>query len=498
MSQPAPNRNIWQILLFAMVVFLGMQMLFQKPQTDPRTADQIMTQIRQDAEKVKNIAAQQGSSIHDVLMQLDQQKELDLQLPFDKLSAAQDHEQLLLLNGLVCDQSSAKVLPMYERQIDAMTTLSKEQKEDSKLLEEMLVANTQMRAADQRNDIQRITFASDTVIRLERSSKDKPVWHAIVNLSPAPGYDQTSLTAAQISEQVHTVAERLGKETLVWGFFPGYQVVDFLVHLTGAVPAFSYWFGALMLAILVRLIIWPLSQKQMMWSRQMSQLTPLINEIKEQYKGKTKPEQQQEMQKRIMGLYQEYGMNPFQGCMPALLQLPLFLLVYQSMLHYRFDFQNGTFAWINPATSAATHGFIAQNLGQKDYILIVLYGISMVVAALLAPVSDPTNYRQQKIMGVSMAGLFGVMMFFWPVPSAFILYWTFTNMLATAQSLRAYRLPLPPLVKKNAPNGGVFPTTGRPGVSKEGLPSSVTTNGKLNGKPKSTGAPKIHKPKKKK
>ena len=282
----------------------------------------------------------------------------------------------------------------------------------------------------------------------------------------------------------------------MFGFFPGHKFVDWVVHLTGAIPGFSYWFAALMLAILVRGLVYPVSQRQMMWSRQMQQLTPLINEIKAEYKNK--PDAQTEIQKKTMALYKEYGMNPLAGCFPAFLQMPVFLLIYYSMLTYRFEFQKGTFLWINPSTSAASHGFFARSLGEKDYLLIVIYAITMVSTALLQPVTDPSNVRQQRIMGVSMSGLFGVMMFFWPVPSAFILYWTFTNLLATAQSLRSYRLPLPPLVKKNAPNGGVFPTEGVSAGASNSMSHGIPSNGKLNGKPKSTGTPKIHKPKKKK
>jgi YidC/Oxa1 family membrane protein insertase len=73
-------------------------------------------------------------------------------------------------------------------------------------------------------------------------------------------------------------------------------------------------------------------------------------------------------------------------------------------------------------------------------------------------------------------------MFFWPLPSAFVLYWVFTNVFATIQMLRAYRMPAPPLVKVNAPGGGVYPT------------DLTKTNGAITGK----GTPVRHRAKKKK
>ena len=160
-----------------------------------------------------------------------------------------------------------------------------------------------------------------------------------------------------------------------------------------------------------------------------------------------------------MELYREYGINPLAGCFPALIQMPLFLTVYQCMLKYQFAFQNGTFLWINPTTSKATNGFVGPNLGQQDYILILVYGITMVIATLLTPVSDPSQAKQQRLMGAGISVIFTFFMFTgaFPVVSGFVLYWTFTNILATAQSLRAYRMPLPALVKVNASGGGVLP-----------------------------------------
>ena len=83
----------------------------------------------------------------------------------------------------------------------------------------------------------------------------------------------------------------------------------------------------------------------------------------------------------------------------------------------------------------------------------------MVSATLLTPVSDPSQAKQQRLMGAGVSIIFTVFMFTgaFPVVSGFVLYWTFTNILATTQSLRAYRMPLPPLVKINAQGGGVLP-----------------------------------------
>lgn len=285
---------------------------------------------------------------------------------------------------------------------------------------------------------------------------------------------------------------------MVYGVFPGYKIIDALVNFTGAVPGFSYAFAAFLLALLVRITVYPLVQKQLLWGRKMQQLAPLLKEIREQYTKDGKVTNGAEMQQRTMALYGEYGMNPFSGCLPMAIQFPLFITVYQFMLQYQFAFHRGTFLWINSASSAATHGFFAPTLGDRDYLLIILYGLSMVSSTLLMPVSDPTQIKQQKMMGIGFGLLFTFMMFTgaFPTPGAFVLYWVFTNLLATAQSLRAYRLPVPPLEKVNTKAGGVFPKS--PFFP---APPDPRPNGKSSQTiqmPKSTGTPAKHKPKKRK
>ncbi|HEY3782926.1 MAG TPA: membrane protein insertase YidC [Fimbriimonadaceae bacterium] len=494
-------------IMLMIALFLGVNLMCNKQSTqeDPRTEAQIVTAIQQQAGVVRSTAAKDHITISDAVKALKEStlksdSITDLISPHPQLSAKEDLDQMHLLDDLGMDFSIRGVEGAYETQIDAIKGMSVADKQDLKIKAQMVEMHTLIVAAAERHEMQRVVSAAGILMPLERGYDSKPIWQQPVPVASTKLYPASLATPAQLTNDLNTLSTELGKSSPVWGFFPGYQFVDWVVHLTGANSGLSYWLTALLMAFFVRGVIYPVSQRQMMWSRKMQQLTPLVNEIKAEYKNK--PNQtaaQQEISQRTMALYKEYGMNPLAGCVPAFIQMPLFLLVYDSMLNYRFEFQKGTFLWINPSTSALSHGFFARNLGEKDYVLIIIYAISMVTTALLTPVTDPTNMKQQRIMGVSVSGFFGIMMFFWPVPSAFILYWIFTNILATAQSLRSYRLPLPPLVKVNAPNGGVYPIAGTiPGPSKEGKLNGAATNGTLNGKPKSTGTPKIHKPRKKK
>ena len=78
-----------------------------------------------------------------------------------------------------------------------------------------------------------------------------------------------------------------------------------------------------MLALVVRLALWPLSQAQFKSMAEMQKIAPLVKAIQTKYK-----ENPQEMNTRVMALYKEHGVNPFASCLPLLLQLPLLLCLY--------------------------------------------------------------------------------------------------------------------------------------------------------------------------
>ena len=394
--------------------------------------------------------------------------------PKDTRTLPQVHQQLVTENQNLLDVTALRTSTDYSKMLDALVSkklLTPADAEDKKIEAAILVADAQLKDGLFRDDTGRIRNAYQVLLPFQKAYLDKPAWNKtypiptaaithplMVDGAPATNsvwqYPWTEWSGQELYSQVVKTLSARNRSEYVYGIIPGYGLMDFLVHLTGANPGFSYAFAGFLLALLVRACVFPLSQKQLMFSRQMSQLVPLTNEIKLKYKN-----DQTQQQAKVMELYREYGINPLAGCFPALIQMPLFLTVYQCMLKYQFAFQNGTFLWINPATSKATHGFIGPNLGQQDYILILVYGVTMVIATLLTPVSDPSQARQQRLMGAGVSVIFTFFMFTgaFPVVSGFVLYWTFTNILATAQSLRAYRMPLPPLVKLNAAGGGVLP-----------------------------------------
>lgn len=470
MSKPAPKQNFLQTFLLFTVIYLGFLMVCNKPGSNqastPKSLDDAYAALLKDNGEVKDTSVIVTNSTY---------------------------------QGLINDAVEKKKLTpeeATERRIEAT----------------ILVADTQYKAGVMRNDTQRLRNGYNTLLKENNALRDTPLWQKEFKVSSETAVSKTPFRGkwsgqALYDDLVKEISLK-NRTDLIWGFIPGgFQFIDFLVQITGGSSAFSYAFAAFLLAFCVRAIVYPLSQKQLMFSRQMSQLGPLVKEIKEKY-GDDAPK----VQAKTMELYKEYGINPFAGCWPAFVQLPLFLGVYQAMLHYQFEFHKGTFLWINEST-AKTVKWVAPNLGQLDYALIIIYGISMIVTTLLQPVTDPSQQKQQRAIGLVFAIFVPVslLMGWFPVAGAFVLYWTFTNILATAQSLRAYRLPMQPLVKVNAAGGGVYPSApqGKWGKFMDQMQKAAEEQQRKAGgsapsiKPPSdgdggTGRPVIHKPKKRK
>lgn len=490
-----------QTLLIAAVIFLGFQLFFgNKGPTETERSNNIVKALASDDvdgfTKLFDDAMAAGAPLTDL--------EQDLSRAFQKMSSDQILKVLGILDSkldkpgwrkIALDRSTefhsnlnSKIASEVE-----VKSLTAEAEKERRVAGMVLIGDIQLKAGVLINDTGPLTQAY-YMLHGQDQNFGEALWkQKTFAVGPTEKFPESSVSGSELYEKLVQELRVQFHDHLILGALPGFQIIDALVRLTGSIPAFSYAFAAVLLALLVRLIIWPLTQKQYLFGRQMSQLQPLIKELRARYTDKKSGQvtDVQELNKKTMGLYAEYGVNPMAGCLPMLIQIPFFLLIYQCMQNYRFEFQKGNFLWINEDLSRATSGFFAPNLGEKDNILIVLYAISMVVTSLLTPVSDPSNARQQRILGVSMSAVFSVMMFFYPLPSAFILYWVALNVFATIQMIRAYRMPMPPLVKKNAPGGGVFPTV-------TPTPSKSTDVSPTNGQSGSTGRPVKHKPKKKK
>jgi len=178
----------------------------------------------------------------------------------------------------------------------------------------------------------------------------------------------------------------------------------------------NWGWAIILFTLLVKLVLFPLSYKGMMSMQKLKDLAPKMKDLKEKYKGDPA-----KLNVKMMELYKKNGANPMGGCLPMLLQIPVFFALYRVLLNA--DELQGAY-WI--------HGWI-ENLAVADpyYILPVLMGISMWFQQRITPnnFTDPMQEKIFKWFPVGMALMFIIM----PFPSGLVLYWVVNNTFTIGQ-----------------------------------------------------------------
>lgn len=191
-------------------------------------------------------------------------------------------------------------------------------------------------------------------------------------------------------------------------------LLNLLYNFTEVIGLPNYGLAIILLTIVIKLVLYPLTQKQMKSMLAMQQLQPKIKEIQEKWKNKD-PKKAQE---QVMQLYKENNVNPAAGCLPLLIQMPILIALYRSLFSFPYANEaHASFIWL-------------QNLSDKDpyYILPVLAGVTTYLQSKLTTTSsDPT----QKMMLYTMPVFIG-----WisaTVPAGLALYWATFNVASAVQ-----------------------------------------------------------------
>lgn len=205
-----------------------------------------------------------------------------------------------------------------------------------------------------------------------------------------------------------------------------YRLIDLLVAVTGRIPGWSEAIALFLLAIGLKLAMYPLSRKTYQSMAATQKLQPVIEELRKRHKDNP-----QKLNEEMMRVYREHGVNPLAGCLPMLVQIPVFIFVYQGIRAYTYHFHHVPLLWI-------------RSLAQPDVALLLIYGVSMYVSqkitmAFQPPPADPQQAQTQRMMAVMMPVMFTYMMYMWGLPSAFYLYWLAFNVLSTAEQMITHR-----------------------------------------------------------
>lgn len=203
----------------------------------------------------------------------------------------------------------------------------------------------------------------------------------------------------------------------------------------------------ILLTILVRMAVFPLTLKGMKSMKRMQLLQPEIEKIKEETK-----ENPQEFQKRTMELYKHYGINPIGGCMPLLLQMPVFFALYR-MLWSAFELRGAEFLWIEDLSkqdALIEFGFeiplIFFSIDAFN-VLPILMAVAMLVSQRMTPTTVAMQPQQKMIMNI-MPVMFSV--FLYNYASGLNLYILTSTLLGIGQNMlvRAQHVELTPKEQK--------------------------------------------------
>ncbi len=197
----------------------------------------------------------------------------------------------------------------------------------------------------------------------------------------------------------------------------------------------NWGWAIVVLTLIINMLLFPLKYSGYKTSLKMQRVAPEIKQIQEKYKKYSmRDPRKQEMNKEVMAVYSREGINPVGGCIPQLLQMPIWFGLYRA-LQGTIEMRHAPwFGWI-------------KDLSAKDpyFVLPILMGLSMYLASKMTPMTatDPQQQAMMKFMPIGMAAMFVVI----PYPSGLAVYILTSGLVGVAQQWwlnRRHPLPAPP------------------------------------------------------
>jgi YidC/Oxa1 family membrane protein insertase len=226
-----------------------------------------------------------------------------------------------------------------------------------------------------------------------------------------------------------------GDQQKVMNFGMFHIVSEFLLWAMNTINKYTHSFAAaiIILTILIKSALWPLQNKATSSMKRMQLLSPKMTELREKYK-----DDPTKMNEELMKLYKQYGVNPFGGCLPMLVQIPIFFGFY-SMLGSAIELRNSHFLWIHDLSQPDT---LTHVMGFPINLLPIIMAGTMVWQMAISPKSgDPSQQRIMYFMPVIFLS------FCYNYASGLALYWTTQNIFSIAQLYWTKNQPLPTLEK---------------------------------------------------
>lgn len=212
-------------------------------------------------------------------------------------------------------------------------------------------------------------------------------------------------------------------------------LTNVLVFLTSFLGG-NIGLAVIVMTLLVKLILLPFAYSTAKSQRDIKKIQPMIDDIKKKYPDTT------EQSKKIMELYKEHNTNPFSGCLPVLIQLPIIIGLYQVFLKGVSVDPTTLYSFIT-SPEHLSNNFIGIIMTQKSYLLALLAGVTQYFQLKLSPTMQNSGQNgstdaqsvMMESMQKSMKYALPVMITFFAsvVPAAVALYWVTTNVATLVQ-----------------------------------------------------------------
>lgn len=195
-----------------------------------------------------------------------------------------------------------------------------------------------------------------------------------------------------------------------------FEFIEGGVQVIFSNPGTAYGITIIIITILIRILMLPLSFKQTRSQIKMQEVQPKLTALQEKYKNDPQKQQQE-----MMKLYKDYGISPMSGCLPMLIQFPIFMALY-SVFYNLPGLEGASFLWI-------------KDLSQPDalYILPVLSFVTQWWSMKISTAGTGSQAKQMSTMNLVMSGMIAFMAL--NFKAALVLYWVTNNIMSGIQAI---------------------------------------------------------------
>jgi len=235
----------------------------------------------------------------------------------------------------------------------------------------------------------------------------------------------------------HRLAQLPHNEAEVMDFGMFKIVCQFLLNFMNLLNSWLHDYGLAILALttIIKLTLWPIQNKANRSMRQMAALNPKMQELREKYK-----DDPTRMNQELMKLYKQYGINPVGGCLPMMIQIPIFFGLFK-MLGQAVELRNAKFLWVKDLSQPDTVAHLPLLGWPVNIIPLCMAATQIWLMAMTPKTGDPTQRRIMMFMPL-------IFLFIcYNFAAALALYYTAQNLFSILQFYQNKRQPMPTLEK---------------------------------------------------